>query len=476
MIGAGQPPARRTRNDQRGQAMIMVVLALPMTMGMMALGIDLSSIYYHQTELSASTQAAALAGAQAMSQSGATAAGVTSVVTSYSSVSGNQNAYGNLAGISLVSGYPQFKCLSTLTSLFGTQCYGPNNSNAIVVAQHVRTPLLFFRLFGGSAATLSSVATAAMKGAQPGPYNVAIVIDTTASMNNTDSDSSCYNTRISCALNGVRILLGGLLPCQSTSSSCGSAKNGNVSNSVDRVSLFTFPPLSTATVADDYNCGHSSPTVVKYATPFPATSTYQVVGFSSDYRSSDKAKSLNASSNLVIAAGAKSGCTGLQAVGGVGTSYAQAIMQAQAALVAEQSSYSGSINIMVILGDGDSNATSANMPGASTISGTYMSTVQQCHQAVTAAQAATAAGTRVYSVAYGATSSGCSTDTKPTITPCQTMKQMASSASNFFSDYTAKGGSSSCISAAQPVTGLATIFSTILMDLTQVKLIPNGTT
>lgn len=234
--------------------------------------------------------------------------------------------------------------------------------------------------------------------------------------------------------------------------------------------------MSTATVADDYNCSHTSPTIVKYATPFPATSTYQVVGFSSDYRSSDKAASLNTSSNLAIAAGAKSGCTGLQAIGGVGTNYAQAITLAQAALVSERSSFLGSINVMVILGDGDSNATSTNMPGASTTSGTYMSTVQQCHQAVTAAQAATAAGTRVYSVAYGATSSGCSTDTNPTITPCQTMKQMASSASNFFSDYTATGGSNTCTSTAQPVTGLATIFSTILMDLTQVKLIPNGTT
>lgn len=475
-MGAVHPPARRRHKGQRGQAMIMVVLSLPMTLSMMALGIDLSSIYYHQTELNASTQAAALAGAQAMSQSGATAASVNSVVTSYSSVSGNQNAYGNLSGVGLISGYPQLKCLSTLISLFGTQCYGPNTSNAIVVAQHVRTPLLFFRLFGGSTATLSSEATAAMKGAQPGPYNVAIVIDTTSSMNSTDSDSSCDNTRISCALNGVRILLGGLSPCQVTSSSCGSATNGNVANSVDRVSLFTFPPVSTATVADDYNCGHSSPTIVKYASPFPATSTYQVVSFSSDYRTSGKATSLNTSSNLVIAVGAKSGCTGLQAIGGVGTNYPQAITQAQAALAAERSSYPGSINIMVILGDGDANATSTNMPGASTTSGTYMSTVQQCHQAVTAAQAATAAGTRVYSVAYGATSSGCSTDTKPTITPCQTMKQMASSASNFFSDYTATGGSNSCTSAAQPVTGLATIFSTILMDLTEVKLIPNGTT
>ena len=116
------------------------------------------------------------------------------------------------------------------------------------------------------------------------------------------------------------------------------------------------------------------------------------------------------------------------------------------------------------------------MPGASTTSGVYMSTRQQCHQAITAADAAAAAGTRVYAVAYGAEASGCATDTSPAITPCQTMQQIASSPEYFFSDYTATGGSSSCISASQPVTGLNQIFQAIATDLTNAKLIPNNTT
>ncbi len=88
----------------------------------------------------------------------------------------------------------------------------------------------------------------------------------------------------------------------------------------------------------------------------------------------------------------------------------------------------------------------------------------------------TTAGTRVYTVAYGAAASGCATDTAPSITPCQTMEQMASSPGYFFSDYTATGGSSSCISASQPVTSLNQIFQVIAGDLTVSKLIPNGTT
>jgi len=101
---------------------------------------------------------------------------------------------------------------------------------------------------------------------------------------------------------------------------------------------------------------------------------------------------------------------------------------------------------------------------------------QECHQAVTEAQKAAAAGPIVYSVAYGSGSSGCSTDTSPTITPCQTMEQMASSSQNFFSDYTATGSSGSCISAARPTTNLNEIFKEIGQSLTVARLIPNNAT
>ncbi len=476
MNGNNQILLRPGHQGRSGQSLIFLTLWLPLLFGMAALVLDFGFIWFYQSEINASTQAAALAGAWAMSQPGATTDSTTTAVTAYSSASGDKNSYSNLPGITMISGYPQFKCLSTLTTAFGLQCYGPSGSNALVVAQHVQVPLFFLNLFGGKYAVLSATATAAMKGAAPAPYNVVVIVDSTHSMNDTDSDSNCNNTRISCALAGVQILLQGLSPCQPNETSCGAATGGNVDNSVDRVSLLTFPAVITATVADDYNCGSSTPTIVDYATPFPSTSTYQIINFSSDYRNSDKASSLNTSSNLVVATGGKSGCSGLQAIGGPGTYYAQVIYAAQAYLAAEQLLYPTAQNVMIVLSDGDANATSSHMPGASTTSGVYPSTQQQCHQAVTAAQAAAAAGTRVYTVAYGAEASGCSTDTSPTITPCQTMQQMASSASYFFSDYTASGGSSSCVSSAQPITGLNQIFTTIVTDLSTVKLVPNGTT
>jgi hypothetical protein len=142
---------------------------------------------------------------------------------------------------------------------------------------------------------------------------------------------------------------------------------------------------------------------------------------------------------------------------------------------------------MIILSDGDSNAGSSKMAttdtagnSVSTTASTYPSIINQCQQGIAAAAAATAAGTTVYSVAYGAsTTPGCSTDTSGTlkgISPCTAMTKMASSASTFFSDNSATGGDSGCTSAQQPSTGLATIFGQIASDFTLPRLIPDGTT
>ena len=162
-------------------------------------------------------------------------------------------------------------------------------------------PLYFLRIFGTSSVKLTAEATAAMKGAAATPFNVVIIVDTTRSMTDNDSDSNCASTRISCALAGVAVLLQNLSPCQWSSGTCGTVTNGNVANSVDRVSLLAFPPVSKSTVANDYNCGGNSIATGACQTPLPSTSTYQIVGFSSDYRTSDTATRLNTSSNIVAA-------------------------------------------------------------------------------------------------------------------------------------------------------------------------------
>jgi Flp pilus assembly protein TadG len=488
---------RRAFGDERGQVLPIVAVSMLALLGMGGLAIDTGHVYSSFNELQAATNAAALAGAQSLPDTTATAA-----ATKYSAVTGNLNAHANLPNVTMVSGYPQAICLAALTSQ-SMPCVAPANANALVVKQQVAVKTYFAGLFGVRSITLTATAAAAMRGGATPPYNVAIIVDTTQSMTDTDSSSSCDASRISCSLAGVRTLLAELTPCASSESTCGTATNGNVANSADRISLFAFPNMVTTTVPDDYACPPTKPTTEVYTFPSPtATSlttmpyttttgsgkseetptvqmTYQIVNYSSDYRTSDTTASLNPSSDIAVAVGGKSGCAGIGAPGGEGTYYAGAIYAAQASLIAEQAANPGSQNVIILLSDGDATATQSQMATGTqsttvaTASGTYPSYKNECHQAITAAQAATAAGTRVYTVAYGAEASGCTTDS-PSISPCQTMEQMASTAATFFSDYTATGGSSTCISASRPTTSLDEIFSEVGADFSTSRLIPNN--
>jgi hypothetical protein len=220
------------------------------------------------------------------------------------------------------------------------------------------------------------------------------------------------------------------------------------------------------------------------------------------------ASTLNApTSQIVDAAGGDSGCNGISAPGGYGTYYAQAIYAAQAALVAQAASYPGSQNAMIILSDGDATAcaTSANTKAggcsskadivaqSGTLNGTgtdttvtYPSALGECGQAVVAAQAATAAGTQVYTIGYGAETSGCTTDgsysASPTTpsgagawsaghSPCEALAAMASNLANFYSD-----DGDGCVSTDhKTTTQLTSIFQNITAGLTVPRLVPNGT-
>jgi hypothetical protein len=333
-----------------------------------------------------------------------------------------------------------------------------------------------------------------MRGAARAPYNVAIVVDSTPSMQSQDTDGlGCAGTKEYCALKGVQTLMGELSPCGASQSSCGSATNGNVAYPVDEISLFTFPAVSTSTAPVDY-C-HQSGTLITEAYPLPTgppyttltgspPPTYQIVNFSSDYRSSDTANSLNTSSNLTKGAGGTgTGCNGLQDNGNRNTYYAAAIYNAASLLLSQQSlrnpnslTPAPTQSALIILGDGDSNSVTLNGDGvvdlasnASTTATTYPSYKDQCQQAITAANWATSMGITVYSVAYDANpNSGCYSD--PILTPCQTMEQMASSHSKFYTS------NSSCkLSDGNTTMSLNAIFTAIAGDMTVARLVPNNT-
>ena len=538
-----------------GQMLYLVAFSILGLIGAAGLAVDAGHAYVAQRQLQASVNAVAIAAAEELPN-----ADYQTVGQSFGSATGEKNAYAGLnAATPVVTG----KCYTTVEN-WGIPCT-TSSPNAVVATETAQVPTYFARVFGFSAFNVGAMATAATKGSSPLPYNVAIIVDTTLSMNTVDSN--CNNvTQMQCALNGVQQLLLGLSP------------------SIDHVSLFTFPNVasgaSTAGIvkSGSYTCTTAFPTnqgyyhdrttssytsvltspsgqmgtespwsgaawAMPYTFPPIPTSTsgysapsgtygptYQVVPFSEDYRTSDTATTLNSSSNLVKAAGGVSGCGGIAPSnydGDYGTYYAGAIYAAEAALLAEQKT-DGTPNAIVILGDGDSNGPNSSgsvdsgspsisstatqiettysssasskqtnlytypsgylMPGSS---GTYPSWVGECGQAITAAQYAVSysgSPTKIYTVAYGAStqsSSGmngdCPSDvgagSYPNVSPCTAMQDMASSPDYFYSDYYAPGGDSGCQAPGKnnTITSLQQIFQSILTDMTSVRLIPNNT-
>jgi Flp pilus assembly protein TadG len=507
---------RRALTEQHGQVLPWIAFMMVLFLGMGAFVLDIGHGYYCYHELQSATDAAALAGAQQLRNANPIA-----TATAYGAVSGSLNTNPNLTlgginSVSMVPGYPLLKCLNAITAM-GISCTAPNNANAIQVKEQAIVPTFFARVFGISQMTLSSTATAAVSGAKGIPYNVAIIIDTTRSMTDVDSNCDGGAERITCAESGVAVLLQNLYPCN-IALGCGTVTNGIAANALDSVSIFTFPPVTNGTLSDDYNCSGTSPTIVPYTLPDPGSSTYaptgsgtgnyQITSFQSSYKSSDSTTTLTGSSDVAMAVGSGtssgSSCPGMAAPGGDGTYYAGVIYAAQAALTAQAAAETAVNpnqtvkNIMIILTDGEANASASKM-ATSTTGGTaiatsntfpagagatssltnYPSPYDQCQQAVAAANYAKSQGTTIYAVAYGSESSGCTTDTtgpQANITPCQVMAEMASSTSTFYSDYNQSGSSSTCVSTGTSVTDMNDIFTNISADFLEARLIPNGTT
>lgn len=426
-----------------GVVAIVAALSMLMLFGFMAISVDIGYLIYVHTKLQSSANMAAMAGARSVTAGTASAAAV-----AYSGQSGSKNAVSSLT----VSATATLKCLTTVANLTNgaVPClsYGSQTAaNAVQVTQTAAVKTFFAGVLGIPSVTVSAVAMAIPQGACA-PLNVALVLDTTASMN--DADTSCTGTgitnpsRLQCALNGIQILLGQLWP------------------SVDQVSLMVFPGLTNTSQAQyDYDCSTStSPKTAAYN----ASPVYPIISSSKDYRTgSPPAAGLNNSSNLSKAVGGGgASCPALQAIGGFGTYYADIITAAQSALSASQQT--GQQNVIIILTDGDASASSGDVPSGKA--------TNQCHEGITAAQAAAKAGTWVYAVAYGASTSSsgsCSTDT-PAISACSAMQQMASDQTKFFSD-----APSTCVSV-NAQSALSDIFTGIANSLSKARLIPSNTT
>jgi hypothetical protein len=503
---------RKVLKDERGQVLPIVALLVTAMLGMAGLVTDVGHAYVIRGELQNSANAAALAASGFVYDSSTTSVNTTSMANQYNATSGGDNTVPNLGTVNTLV---QTRCVNVLMPT-GQTCSSSSAANAVVVTNSTTVKTLFMALFGVKTLSVSATATASMQG-NAQLWNVAIILDGTESMvSNTDSNcipgSSASLTRLQCALDGIQTFLGTTNPCPPGDTTC--ATNGKL-----LVSLFVFPNITTGTVADDYGCNGTIPTHEPYTLPVTSatsytpltyttgsgrsasswTATYQAVPFGSDYWSSG---GISTTSDLAKAVGGVSGCRSLNTDGGEGTYYAGAIYAAQAALVAAKGN-STSNNAIILLSDGEASAspsqlappasTTGNGLSALTSNGVYPSAVDECQQAIVAAQQATLAGTRVYAVAYGSESSGCTTAsggtdsalvtfpstlnasfTAKTLTPCITMENIASSLQYFYSDANQSGSNSTCQDNAHTVSYLSQIFQAISGDFTTPRLIPSN--
>ena len=215
---------------------------------------------------------------------------------------------------------------------------------------------------------------------------------------------------------------------------------------------------------------------------------YQIVGFSSDYRTSDTTTTLNSSSDLVKITAITHGTPCLGTPGGLGTYYADAITAAQTALAAQQTARTNAgqpagQNVIVLLTDGNATSSSTQM-------GLLKSTISECQAAVTAAQTAAKAGTKVYTVYYddNGTSSTCTYDTGKYAGAapngaCYTLQEMAVAPGtrtgtyvNKSSQFYSTDGTSSPCPSNNNYTTITSIFDNIATSNETARLIPNNTT
>ncbi len=472
------PVLGRLIKEDKGQALVFTAVVLSAWLGVTGIAVDAGKGYYAYELLQASTNAAVLAGAAGL-PSTTTA---TTYADDYSSETSMKNANGILGTVAAPT--VSFGCSSKVSTDFLIDCEDAAGdtstssspasgvggyNNTMQVQQTASVPTWIGPLFGVPSFTIHATATAAMKGGAPTPYNIAIILDTTASMKDPDdgANSNCTE-QIQCAEAGIYYFLGQLDP-------------GTSSTPIDQVTLYVFPGATSASISNDYGCSGSSPSSVPYTftsttagattSALPSGDTYDVLqNLSSVWDIGYKSgTSVNTSDDLAKAAGWNeiSGC-GAGAPGGEGTYYAQVIYEAQAGLAAEQL-VDHNANMMIILSDGNATACVPNLAtaggtsttndctnggnsaqitmasGDGTLNGTgtktsnpmspsgctaggttactgylsynYPSALGECGQAVQAAHYASSQGTMVYTMGYGTeTSSSCTTDATYSLT------------------------------------------------------------
>ncbi len=364
--------------DECGQVIVLMVVALLGLLGMCALVIDLGYLYWNQRDLQSSADAAALAGAMELPDSSNSIL----VAKQYGTGSSARNHDSRIVNVNEVV---TTKCLTSVP--------GCSPVNAVVVDETADVNTFFMRLFGLQTARIHVRATACSPcGIKP--LDIVLVLDRTGSMCQDSlgrNDPAC--TDLNNAREGMKTFLGFLDP------------------KVDWVGLTVLPPAASIGA----RC--NTPSQADYNS---RSSPYTIVPLSKDYKLTNGV--LNPSSDLISTIGCVKG--------GGSTSYANAIEAAQAELDAH--GRPDVQDVIVFLSDGAANTG----PSYYATSSPYR--MQPCHQGVTSAGYAKAKGTLVYSIGYALddATGGCTSYNavaeKPTITVYDALQGIATTPSNFY--------------------------------------------
>jgi Putative Flp pilus-assembly TadE/G-like len=275
--------ALRALRREDGQSLVLLVLCMVVLLGMLGLVVDVGQLYITKHRLQTAADAAALSAAQDLpngsvaeetactySASPGSARGTTCTGDggAIDLSSNGENYHTTLAGVQTTA---QLECLSVDTA--GTSCvtgsgcpgasYPPSGRpgcNAIKVTETTSVEPYVMGVLGFGARTVSASSTASMAGGAAVPLDIEVVLDSTASMADSDNCGASGHTSgvtgipygdvtaEDCAKAGVRGLLETLYPCALTSAesltTCGPTSDGNVVNAPqDEVGLMTFPPL-----------------------------------------------------------------------------------------------------------------------------------------------------------------------------------------------------------------------------------------
>jgi Flp pilus assembly protein TadG len=332
-------------SEEQGQAVVFVLMAMVAVIAVVGFVIDIGHAYQAQRSLQGAADAAALAGAQQLPDP--TLAQQTA--QQYGSTAAGKNHITDMSVTEQIS----TSCNATIP--------GCAPVNMVSVTERATVPTFFSKIVGVNSFDLH-IQSAACSPCGAKQVDIMLVLDRTGSMCQDSagrSDPSC--TDLNNAKAGIRTFLGMFDP------------------NMAHIGLAILPPGRSADRT--YPCDLPSNNINRFNYD-SASASYTLVPLSANFRNADG--TLNTRSSLVST---------VNCVQGAGsTSYANAIEAAQAELKAH-----GRPNvprIIVFFTDGAANTG----PGYYSNSSPFRT--QPCHQGVTSAGLAKAAGTIVYSIGY----------------------------------------------------------------------------